>query len=240
MIPFKRTSLLLSSLGLLSVSLVFGAPLEAQASVANPTAASVIAAASAAVKKEAGVHVHVSTVSGKVDTTVDAKIGTLNGVETYTQGDATFIITVTPTFAYLSGSSTGLTSVMGLSATEQKKVGAASISMKVGSTPYKTFESNLTSSAFTQLLPPIKGTTLLPTRDKKTNGYQLKWKTAATSTAAATTSVLTISSGAKTLPIKEKVTTSGGSSQTTFSNWGKKVTVDVPTKTITYAKVFGK
>lgn len=239
MILFKRSSIVLSALVTLSASFVLGSPLLAQASVPNPTAASVIAAASAAVKNEIGVHVHVSTVSGKVDSTVVARIGTLDGSETYTQGGSTFVITVTPTYAYLSGSLTGLTSVMGLSAAEQKKVGTSSISMKAGSTPYKTFKANLTSVAFTQLIPALKGTTLLPARDKKTNGYQLKWATAATSTAAATTSVLTISSGAKALPIKESVTTSGGTSHTKFTKWNKKVTVVVPSKTIKYATVFG-
>ncbi|HEY5112067.1 MAG TPA: hypothetical protein VII67_07040 [Acidimicrobiales bacterium] len=239
MILFKRTSILLSSLAVLSATFVLGSPLAAHASVSNPTAASVIAAATTAVNKEIGVHVNVLTVSGKVDTTVVAKIGTLDGIETYHQGGETFVITVTPAYAYLSGSLTGLTTVMGLTAAEQKKVGTSSISMKKGSAPYKTFKKNLTSAAFAQLLPALKGTTLLPARDKKTNGYQLKWNTAATSTAAATTSVLTISSGAKTLPIKETVTTSGGTSQTTFTKWNKKVSVVAPTKTIKYATVFG-
>ncbi len=147
-------------------------------------------------------------------------------------------ITVTPTYAYLSGSATGLVNEMGLTAAEQKKVGSASIAMKKGSAPYTSFKANLTSTAFSDLLPTLKSTTLLAARDKKTNGYQLKWTTAATSSAPAASTVMTISSGKKTLPSKEVVTTSTGTSMTTFTKWGKKVTASTPTNTVPYATVF--
>ena len=167
-----------------------------------------------------------------------ADIGQKSGTETFTKGAETFSITVTPTFAYLSGSATGLTKIMGLTSAEQKKVGTSAISMKVGSAPYNTFKSNLTVGALTNLLPSLKGTTLLSKRDKATNGYDLKWVTAATSEAPKSTTVLTISSGKKSLPSKELVTTSEGTSKTTFSRWGEGVQVVVPTATIPYSTVF--
>jgi hypothetical protein len=223
----------------LSISaLVLGVPLAAQAAVKNPTTKSVLAAAKVALASETGVHVKVTTISGKVDSSVVADIGKTSGVETYTSGDETFTITVTPTYAYLSGSKTGLTTLMGLTAAEQKKVGSASISMKKGSTPYSTFESNLTSGAFSGLLPPAKGTTLLSKRDKATNGYQLSWTEAATSSTPKSKSVMTISSGKSALPLKESVNTSSSKSKTTFSKWGEDVKVEVPTSTVAYAKVF--
>jgi hypothetical protein len=237
---FKKTSLVLSSLGVLSAALVLGSPLSANAALSKPTAASLIAAANAAIKKENGVHVDVTTVAGKITTVIDAKIGLDNGTETYSSGSENFKITVTPTYAYLSGSKTGLTNVMGLSAAEQKKVGKLSISMKKGSEAYKTFHTNLTSGVLTELIPPSKGTTLLAARDKKTNGYQLTWKEPATATEGKTTSVMTLSSGAKTLPIRVLVTTAGGESQTKYSKWNDKVSVTVPTKTIPYSKIFPK
>src|SRR5665213_2141052 len=236
---FKRTSILMSSLGVASALFVFGGPSVAQASVTNPTASSVIAATAAALKSEIGVHVKVSTTNGKVVTTVTAKIGTVDGSESYVSGAEKFKITVTPTYAYLSGSKTGLVTLMGLSAAQQVKVGTSSVAMKKGTTPYTTFKTNLTSGTFSALLPTLKGTTFLAARDKATNGYQLSWVTKATSTAPKSTSVLTISSGKKALPLKESVTTSTGHSTTTFTKWGKKVTVIAPTKTVTYASVFG-
>ncbi|HEY5265288.1 MAG TPA: hypothetical protein VIJ40_00580 [Acidimicrobiales bacterium] len=236
---FKRTSILMSSLALASTLFVVGASSVAQASVKNPTASSVLTASAAALKTEIGVHVKVSTTNGKVTTKVTAKIGTVDGTETYVSGAEKFSITVTPTYAYLSGSKTGLVTLMGLTATEQKKVGSSSVAMKKGTAPYTTFKTNLTSGTFSALLPAVKGTTLLAARDKATNGYQLSWVTKATSTAPKSTSVLTISSGKKALPIKEAVTTSTGHSTTSFTKWGKKVTVVAPTKTIAYASVFG-
>ena len=226
------------SLVALSGALILGPALVAQAATTSPTTASVLASATKSLNKESGVHIVVNTVDKKVDSSVVADIGTTSGTETYVSGAETFTITVTPKAAYLFGSKTGLTKLMGLSATEQSKVGAEAIVMKKGTSPYTTFHSNLTSSAFSQLLPPAKGTSLLAKRDKATNGYQLSWTTAKTSSTPKELSILTISSGSKTLPLKEAVTTAAGSSKTAFTKWGETVKVHVPAKTIPYATVF--
>jgi hypothetical protein len=233
----QRRSLQLSALALIATTAVSGFSLSAQAST-TPTASSVIAAAKASLAKQTGVHISVSTKEGKVLSTVVANIGTNSGYETYKKGGETFTISVTPKFAYLSGSKTGLTTLMGLTAAEATKVGTKSIAIKKGVSQYSTFKTNLTSAAFSQLLPTVKGTTLLAKRDKSTDGFQLSWITAATSTSPKTTSVLVISSGSSTVPLKESVSTSAGASHTTFSKWDKSFTVKVPTSTIAYAKVF--
>ena len=67
-------------------------------------------------------------------------------------------IIVTPTDAYLSGSATGLTTIMGLTAAEQKKVGTRSVVMKAGTSPYTSFHSNLTTAVLSGILPVAKGT----------------------------------------------------------------------------------
>jgi hypothetical protein len=235
----RRTSLYLTSLALLSTALMVSAPLVANASGLNPTASSILKAAKVAIVKQRGVHVTVSTVSGKVVSSVVADIGKASGTETYVSGSESFTITVTPTYAYLSGSQKGLTTLMGLTAAEQKKIGKQSMAMKKGTSYYTTFKSNLTSgTTFASLLPAAKGTTLLGTRDKKTNGYQLKWSAKATSTQPKTTTVMTFSSGRTTLPLKDAVSTSSGKSETTFSKWGEKVNVKIPSSTIPYAQVF--
>lgn len=218
--------------------LVGGSSLAAQAASKAPTAATVIAAAKTSLAKETGVHIVVTTENNKVLSSVVANIGTDSGYETYKEGKETFTISVTPKYAYLSGSTTGLTKLMGLTAKEAKQVGTKSIVMKKGTSPYTTFKTNLTSAAFSQLLPAAKGTTLLPARDKTTNGYQLTWTTAATTSAPKTTSVLVISAGSSTVPLKESVSTSSGASHTTFTNWDKPFAVTVPSSTIAYAKVF--
>ncbi len=222
---------------MMATAVAGGLSITAQAAT-TPTAATVIAAATKSLAKESGVHISVSTDDDKVLSTVVADIGTSSGYETYKKGGETFTISVTPTYAYLSGSKTGLTTLMGLTAAEAKKVGSKSIAIKKGSTQYTTFKTNLTSAAFSQLLPAVKGTTLLAKRDKSTGGYQLTWTTAATSTSPKTTSLLVVSSGSATVPLKESVSTSSGESHTTFTKWNQSFTIKVPTSTIAYSKVF--
>jgi hypothetical protein len=235
---FSRRTPLTLSLVALSGALIVGPALAAQGATKSPTTASVLASATKSLDKESGVHIVVTTVDKKVKSSVVADIGTTSGTETYVSGSETFTIDVTPKAAYLYGSKTGLTKLMGLSASEQTKVGGEAIIMKEGTSPYTTFHSNLTATAFSQLLPPAKGTSLLATRDKVTNGFQLSWTTAKTSSTPKELSILTISSGSKTLPLKEAVTTAAGSSKTAFTKWGETVQVHVPSKTIPYATVF--
>lgn len=210
----------------------------AHASVTKPTTASVIAAAKVSLAKEQGVHVKIATVAGSVHSTLVADIGRVRGFETFKSGNASFTITVTPTYAYLSGSAVGLTKIMGLSSADQKKIGKSSMTMKKGTAPYTSFHSRMTSGAFIQLLPPIKGTTLLSKRDKATNGYQLTWTAKATSSTPKTSTLMIFSSGKSTLPIEDTAATSNSHSQTTYSKWGEAVQVAIPSSTITYAKVF--
>jgi len=233
----SRTGFHVSSL-VLAAALVASVPVAAGASVKNPTTITVVAATKAALAKTRGVHVSVETMLNKVVSSVVADIGQKSGTETYVEGDETFTISVTPMYAYLSGSKTGLTKLMGLSAAEQAKVGSSWIAMKEGSAPYTPFQSNLTTGAFANLMPPVKNTTLLAARSKTNGGYQIKWTEPASSSGPKSTTIMTISSGKKTLPIEEAVSTSNGNSTTKFSKWGETVHVAVPSSVIAYAKVF--
>jgi hypothetical protein len=237
--PISRRPLLsLLSLALGSSVLVAVLPLAAQASVKNPTAASVIKATNKALLKQIGVHVAVNSTSSGVKSSVSVDIGSGYGSEKITSGKNTVTIIVTPTWAYLSGSKTGLISIMGLSAAQQKKVGTLWVSMKAATTPYESFSSNLTTSVLAHILPSAKGTKFSTDTTSKKN-YELTWKSAASSTSAATKSVLTISSGSKTLPLSEKITSKTGGGSTIFSQWGEHVTETAPPAkdTIAYATV---
>lgn len=132
----------------------------ARASLKNPTTASILAAAKVSLARENGVHVKVVAFAGKVDSTLIVNIGRESGSAAYVSGNESFTITVKPTHAYLSGSATGLTKLMGLSSAEQKRIGKAPVSMNKGTTKFTTFHSDMTSGAFAQLLPVAKGTTL--------------------------------------------------------------------------------
>jgi hypothetical protein len=237
--PRRRLQLVSFALGITLVLAV--TPIVAQASVKNPTTTSVLTAAQAAMSKVSGVHIYVTSKQGTVASVVKVDIGATYGEETINSGIESVKIIVTPTDAYLSGSATGLTKIMGLSAAEQKKVGNLSVVMKAGTTPYTSFHSNLTTTVLAGILPVAKGTTFKVGGGKHSKDYQLTWKTAATSTASATKSVLTISSGSKTLPVSEKITGSSGGGTTKFSKWGESVVEHAPAlaKTIPYAKVIG-
>ncbi len=233
--PFPLTSLALGLTLVLAVT-----PIAAQASVKNPSAKSVLLAAQKAMAKESGVHIYVTSKTGKVSSVVVVDIGATYGQETITSGKDNVKIIVTPTDAYLSGSATGLTKIMRLTAVQQKKVGTLSVVMKAGTSPYTSFRTNLTTSVLSGILPLAKGTKYKVSGDSAKD-YQLSWKTAASSTASATKSVLIISSGSKTLPIKETITGTTGGGTTNFSMWGENVVVQAPAaaNTIPYAKVIG-
>jgi hypothetical protein len=236
--PRRRFQLVSLALGATLVLAV--TPLAAQASVNTPTTKSVLKATKSAMLKESGVHIYVTSKSGTDASVVVVDIGATFGEEVIRSGTSLVKIIVTPTDAYLSGTKTGLTTIMGLTAAEQKKVGALSVVMKAGTTPYSSFHSNLTTAVLAGILPVTKGTKYKVSSDSAKD-YELTWKTAATSTAAATKSVLTISSGSKTLPKKEVITGTSGGGTTTFSKWGEKVVEHAPAaaNTIAYAKVIG-
>jgi hypothetical protein len=217
--------------GLLAVTLgttaaLSVAPLVATAATTGPSAASVLKVVHAAMATERGVHIVVRSRSATTRNSVVADLGRTSGSETFTSGTATVSISVTPTYAYLRGNASGLVRLVGLTSSEQKKVGTKSISMKAGTSPYVSFKSNLTVSAFSAFLPTQKDVRL----SRGTHGaYVLTWTTKATSTTTRTTSVLTLSAGSKPLPQRETVSSSSGSGTTYFSRWGESVKSSTPT-----------
>jgi anthranilate phosphoribosyltransferase len=115
---------------LVASALVVAAPVAAQASGKDTSASTVISSTKAAIASESGVHVLVTSKISSSSTKVVADIGATSGIETITRGSDVATIKVTPTYAYLSGNAAGLTTLMGLSAKQQKKVGTDTISMK--------------------------------------------------------------------------------------------------------------
>jgi hypothetical protein len=237
--PRRRVQLL--SLVLAGAVVLAVSPTMAQAAVKNPTTKSVLKATQKAMSTVTGVHIYVTSKTGTTTSIVVVDIGATFGQESITSGKDRVKIIVTPTDAYLSGSPTGLTTIMGLTAAEQKKVGTRSVLMKSGSSEYSSFQGNLTTGVLASILPAAKGTKFALGGGKHSKDYQLTWNTAASSTSAATKSVMTISSGDLTLPVKEVITGSTGGGTTTFSKWNERVTEQAPpaADTIPYATVVG-
>jgi hypothetical protein len=221
------------------MAMVVATPIAAQASGKDVTANSVISTAKAAIANESGVHVLVTSKTSSSSTKVVADIGTTSGVETITEGSDEATIRVTPTYAYLSGNAAGLITLMGLSAKEQKKVGTDAISMKAGTTSYKSLKSSITIPVLANLLPAVKGTAYSTRAVDGQQYYELSWTTKATSSRSKSKSVLTISEGAIVLPIRAVSTSSSRNGTTTFSKWGERISVSVPptSQIIPYSKV---
>ncbi len=237
---FRRYRFHLTSLALATTLLTAAVPLGAGAST-SPSATSVLKAAKTALSKVSGVHIVVTSKSGTVYSTVVVDIGKTSGVESVSSGLKKITITVTPTFAYLSGSSAGLSTIMGLTAAQIKKVGGNSIAMAAGTTPYTNFQKNLTSAVLLGMLPVSKGTTMKTGTHNNKKDYLLSWTTKASGTTPLTKSILAIASDKSSLPIKETISSTSGGGTTNFSNWGEQVNPKAPSASsiVTYKKVFG-
>jgi hypothetical protein len=211
----------------------------ASATTTTLSAASVIAAAKSALAKQTGVHLELASTSGTTKDEVKADFGTKAGIEVIVTGKATATVKVTPTYGYISGNSLGLTSVVGLSATQAKRVGTRWISLKAGSTQYRAVTSGTTISSLTSVLPVAKSTTVTSTSQHGVKVNVLVWTTPATSSSVKTLNTLVIAANGPALPIKETATASTGSGTTTFSKWGESVHVASPSSSaiISYAAV---
>jgi hypothetical protein len=239
--PGTVATLLVSALATTTFGLAVG-PGEAGASgVANPT--SLLAAAKAAIAKQGAVHLVVNSKSASSSAieTVVADLGRKSGVEAISDGAGSVTILVTPAYGYISGNSSGLTKIVGLTAAEVKKVGKLWIALKAGSSQYKGLATDITISSIETVLPNPKGPTLSVDTTTATHLYVLKWTTAATSSTPKLSSLLTLPVAGVPLPIQE-ITTAAGSKETiTLSKWGEFVRLDPPPagSTIPFAKVTG-
>ena len=231
----RRRTLLLST-ALLGTPLINEVAAHASAA---PTAASVIAAAKTAIANETGVHLELSSSSGSTKDTVKADFGSKSGSEAIVTGKATATVKVTPTYGFISGNSLGLTSVVGLTAAEAKKVGTRWISLKAGTSQYSAIDAGTTISSLSSVLPAAKGTTLTTTTAHGVTVHVLKWTTAATSTTVKASNTLVIAAKGAALPMQETASASTGSGVTTFTKWGESVHVTTPSASsiITYSAV---
>jgi len=210
-------------------ALVFAPVLaSAQASVAPRSASSILSATKAALASERSVHLAVSIVQGSNTTVEEADLGTTTGVESIISGTAKATVEIAPAFGYMTGDSSGLTSLIGLTAAQAKKLGTKWMSLKAGTAPYSDLKSAATIPALQALLPAVKGTASSTETVGNTKLYVLKWTAAATSSSPKLTDVLSISMGKTPLPVKETESDGSASETTQFSRWGESVVVHAP------------
>lgn len=220
--------------GASAVALATLALLSATAEAAGtgaPTTSSVLTSAKSAIGKQTSVHLVLTSRSSStaVEEHIKADLERTSGIETISVGSETAIIKVTPSYAYLSGNSSGLTKIFGLTSAEVNKVGSDWVSFKAGTSQYKDLAASLTVSSVASVLPAAKGTKLhtpaLPTKKV----YTLKWDTVATSSEPALANTLTLSAIGATLPVQETSTAPGGGKETVaLSKWGEHIPVIAP------------
>jgi hypothetical protein len=205
---------------------------------------SVIRTAKLAIARQTSAHVvfvaHAGSPS-KTETIV-ADVGRTSGTEAVTEGTAALAIRLSPSYAYVSGNSSGLTTIFGMSSADAKKVGKDWESWKAGTSQYANLKSDLPMSSVSALLPKAKGTKLSTVVTGGTTSYVLKWSISATSSTPEVANTLMVSSGAVTLPVKETALISNGAkATTTISRWGEQFVVGVPpiAATIASSKITG-
>jgi hypothetical protein len=200
------------------------------ASAAAITTSSVLQSATRAIAQQAGAHVAFVAHSSSSSTTekIIADVGATSGSETLSEGKAQLAIRVTPADAYVRGSSSGLTTLFGLTASQAKKLGTKWESWKAGTKQYSNLKGDLTMSSVSSLLPKPKGTTLSTEVAGGAKVYVLTWTVPATKSIPALSDTLTISAVGPFLPTEETETADGVRVTTQLSKWGEHVTVLAP------------
>ncbi len=218
------SAVVLATLGLLS------ATAEA-AGAGAPTTSSVLTSAKSAIGKQTSVHLVLTSKSSStaVEEHIKADLEKTSGIETISVGSDTAILKLTPNYAYLSGNSSGLTKLFGLTSAEVNKIHGHWVSFKAGTSQYKDLAASLTVSSVASVLPAAKGTKLHTATPPAKKWYTLKWETAATSSEPALANTLILSAIGATLPVQETSTAPGGGKETVaLSKWGEHVLVSAP------------
>ena len=249
----RRTSLVpMLGLTALVASILLGAPSRSGADTAGSvrmsgtvlkTAGSVLKTAGSAVAAQSSAHVVFAAVShsSSLREKIVADVSTKGGTETLTEGAEVLDVRATQTGAYIHGSSSGLTSLFGLTAAQAKTLGTKWEFWKPGTKQYANLKSDVTAKSLQSLFPKAKGTKVRTETGGGTSRYVLKWTSAATSTTPKLSNTLTISTDAN-LPVTETSTDAAGVKvTTTISKWGEPVVVHIPplASTIASSKVTG-
>jgi hypothetical protein len=237
----SRRGVRLLALGV--TTLVLLTTLSVAADADDSTAGSVLQTATKAIAQQAGAHVVFVAHSSSSSTTekIIADVGATSGSETLSEGKAHLVIRVTPADAYVRGSSTGLTTLFGLTASQAKKLGTKWESWKSGTKQYSSLKGDLTMSSVSSLLPKARGTKLSTEIRNGAKTYVLTWTVAATNSIPRLSDTLTMAAVGPVLPTEEMETAAGVSVKTELSKWGENVTVLAPpvVSTVASSKITG-
>jgi hypothetical protein len=222
---------------------LIGLPLAALATPASAgtvTVAAVIKEAKAAIATQTSAHLEfdASSSTSTAKEKIVADVGGSSGTETVSDGAAVLHVRVTSKDGYISGSTSGLTSLFGMTSAEATKVGSRWEFWKTGTTQYKDLKSVVTVHSLESLLPKSKGTTV----STQGSTYVLKWTSAASGSTPKLNNTLSIDAKGSNLPVVESSTDAAGEKvTTTISKWGERVAVQAPptASTVAASKITG-
>jgi hypothetical protein len=224
-------------LALAAIAIVLSACLGQVDASATVTASSLIKTTDAAIVKEHSAHVVFVAHSGSPSKTerIVADVGRSNGMEVVTESKADVTLKLTPSYVYVSGNFSGLTTLFGMTSADARKLGRNWEAWKSGTSQYANLQADLTIASVSGLIPKAKGTKLSTEVVNGTTYDLLRWTIAATGSTPMLSNSLTVSVGT-TLPVKVTTTASGGTRvTTTVSKWGEPIVVVAPPPASTVA-----
>jgi hypothetical protein len=214
-----------------------------QAQQRTVVATSIITAADDTMLTEPGVHMVITDqVAGAPGAQrIIADMGTVAGTEFIQYAAATATIRVTRQAAYFTGTKTGLTAYLGLTAAGAAKAGSHWVAIKGGTSEYQDLAAENTIAALpSSILPAASQVTQVSTTVAGgQKEYILDWTTTPSGSQTPISARLILTATPKVLPVSETLTTKGEAKTVTFSGWGAPFTVAAPAQSIPYAQVAG-
>jgi len=227
-----------------SIGLVGSAPAGASSqsevthSVKLPTPSSLISAMNKAIAAMHSVHLDItaSQSSPKVNETISQDSGYTSGSQHVSTGNEHASVLLTPSNAFLSGNSSGLSAFFALPPDDIPLVGTKWIVIKSGATQYKTFVNTIGyKNLFKNLVPTTKPLSIIATTYHAIKAYALVWQIKSGTT---TTKLnLYLPRTGNELPLAETAVSGTTTEQSVLSQWNKKIAVQAPTNTIAISKL---
>ena len=217
--------------GLLAATVAISFAFASTVGAADVGAKSILTSARAEIAAQTGVHVVFTAHSGSTGITekIVADVGVSSGSEIISEGSADVAIRVTPSSAYVSGNSSGLTTLFGMGSAAAKRLGSKWESWKAGTGQYTNLKGDLTMESVSALLPKAKGTKVSTQVRQSGTVDVLTWVTLATTSVPKLSNTLSIPAAGPALPMTKTATASGGTKiSTLLSKWGEDVVVQPP------------
>jgi hypothetical protein len=200
----------------------------------------ILAASKASLDRQTTVRVSVvSRLVKKFTGSVVADLGTNTGREVIDSGHVKVKVLLTTKMSYISGNEAGLESFVGLPGPTAAKIGPNWITAPARSTMYAYVARSLNVIAVRSVTPPAKGVTMSRVTVAGEPAYRFTWIAKASGTTPITSKSIYLTTSGGYLPIEEVLQNVNGTTTTSFSRWGEKISFHLPNKhtLVPYARI---